>query len=266
MSLVLDIPLSADPATAPARSRREEADELFTRLAGLHPGSPGHRALRDHLVELHLPLATYFARRYAGRGEPLDDLVQAASLGLVNAVDRFDVGRGIAFSTYAAPTILGEIRRHFRDRTWAVHVQRSLQVRSGEVDRHARELTQRLGRSPTVAELAAQSRLTEEQVIESLQCHGAYRTASLEAPAAGDRTLGDLVLGSEDGAYDDVDLHESVADLLARLPARERRILQLRFFGNKTQLQIADELGISQMHVSRLLARTLARLRAELDA
>jgi RNA polymerase sigma-B factor len=248
-----------------AVARREHADALFLRLAELVPGSREHRAIRERLVEMHLPLVVYFARRYAGRGEPLDDLVQAGALGLVKAVDRFDTDRGVAFSTFAGPTILGEIRRHFRDRTWAVHVNRSLQVRTGTVDRYVRDLTQELGRSPTVAELSARSQLPEEEIVESLQCATSYRAASLQAPTTGDRTLGDL-LGAEDSAYDDVELHESLGGLLAKLPERERRLLQLRFYGNMSQVQIADRLGISQMHVSRLLNRILGQLRQELEA
>lgn len=244
---------------------REQRSREFVRLATLLPTSREHRVLRDQLVRSHLPLAVYFARRYDGRGEPFDDLVQAASLGLVKAVDRFDPQRGVEFSTFAGRTILGELRRHFRDRTWAVHVQRSLQERTGVVGRCIREMTQELGRSPTVAELAARAGLTDEQVVEALECLGAYRATSMEATWGEDRTLGD-VLGGDDPGFAQVELHESLGVLLARLPERERRILQLRFFGNLTQSEIAGRLGISQMHVSRLLARTLARLREELAA
>jgi RNA polymerase sigma-B factor len=219
--------------------------------------------LRDEIVELHLPLALYLARRYEGRGEPFDDIAQAGALGLVKAVDRFDPGRGVEFSTFAGQTILGEIRRHFRDRTWGVHVNRSLQERTGHVGRCIRDMTQELGRSPTVAEVSSWAGVSEEQVVGALECIRACRMASLESPARGTRTLGE-VLGSDDTAFDRVDMHEALGTSLAQLPDRERRILQLRFFGDMTQAQIAARLGISQMHVSRLLSRTLRQLRQDL--
>jgi RNA polymerase sigma-B factor len=248
------------------RGRHEQGLRMFDRLTELRPDSREYRALRAELVEMHLPMVVYFARRYAGRGEPFDDLVQAGSLGLVKAVDRFDSSRGIAFSTFAGPTILGEIRRHFRDRTWAVHVHRSLQVLAGEVGGCLRDTRQELGRTPTVAELAVRMGLSEERVRESLQCAAAYRATSLSTPVGTDGTDGTLGdrLGGEDPAFTGVDLHESLGGMLARLPERERHILQLRFYGSMTQTQIAAKLGISQMHVSRLLKRTLARLRKEL--
>jgi RNA polymerase sigma-B factor len=254
----------AAPVTA-AAAHRAEARVLFTRLAELPPGSTEHGRIRAELIETHLPLVRYFARRYANRGEPLDDLLQAGSVGLVKAVDRFDPGRGLEFSTYAAPTILGEIRRHFRDRTWAVHVHRGLQELTAEITRYAGELTQELNRAPSVAELCARSGKPEEKVLEALDCAAAYTAESLETPHGEDRTLGDS-LGGEDQALLDVELHESLGPALATLPERERRILQLRFYGNLTQSQIAAQLGISQMHVSRLLARTLGKLREQLMA
>ena len=254
----------AEPASDPATSR-ERARALFAQLAELPAGSPERDRVRELLVEQHLPLVRYFARRYVGRGEPLDDLLQAGSLGLVKAVDRFDPGRGLEFSTYAAPTILGEIRRHFRDRTWAVHVHRGLQELTAEITRHVADLTQQLNRAPSVGELAARSGRSEEEVLGALDCAAAYSAESLEAPHGEDRTLGDS-LGGEDQALVDVELHESLGPALATLPERERRILQLRFYGNLTQSQIAAQLGISQMHVSRLLARTLVKLREQLLA
>jgi len=254
----------AEPASDPATSR-ERARALFAQLVELPPGSPERDRVRELLVEQHLPLVRYFARRYVGRGEPLDDLLQAGSLGLVKAVDRFDPGRGLEFSTYAAPTILGEIRRHFRDRTWAVHVHRGLQELTAEITRHVADLTQQLNRAPSVGELAARSGRSEEEVLGALDCAAAYSAESLEAPHGEDRTLGDS-LGGEDQALVDVELHESLGPALATLPERERRILQLRFYGNLTQSQIAAQLGISQMHVSRLLARTLVKLREQLLA
>jgi RNA polymerase sigma-B factor len=236
---------------------------MFHELASLTSDTLEHHDLRDRLVELHLPLVRYFARRYAGRGEPLDDLLQAGALGLVKAVDRFDPERGLEFSTFAAPTILGEIRRHFRDHTWAVHVHRTLQELTGQVARCAAQLSQELHRAPTVAELAERLGLPVERVLESLDCAAAYTAESLETPTGEDRRLGDQ-LGDDDAAYDHVDIRESLGPALARLPEREQRILQLRFYGSMTQSQIAARLGISQMHVSRLLGRSLARLRQEL--
>jgi RNA polymerase sigma-B factor len=243
---------------------REETRGMFARLAELPPDSPERDQLRAELVERHLPLVRYFARRYANRGEPLDDLQQVGSLGLVKAVDRFDPGRGLEFSTYASPTILGEIRRHFRDRTWSVHVRRGLQELTAEVTRHVTDLTQELGRSPSVTELSVRSGRSQEEVLEALGVAAAYSADSLDAPYGEERTLGDS-LGGEDPALAGIELHESLGPALDALPERERRIIQLRFYGNLTQSQIAAQLGISQMHVSRLLARTLGRLREQLS-
>ena len=170
---------------------------------------------------------------------------------------------GLEFSTYAAPTILGEFRRHSRDRTWAVHVSRSLQESVAAVTRARADLTQSLGRAPTVAETAERLGCAGETVLAALDCAGAYTAESFEAPVGDELTLGDM-LGDSDANLDKVDMHESLRPLLNRLPVREQRILQLRFYGNRTQSQIAAELGISQMHVSRLLARVLGRLRTEL--
>jgi RNA polymerase sigma-B factor len=248
--------------SGPADGRREQAQRMFVQLSDLRPGTADHCELRVRLVEMHLPLVRHFARRYTGRSEPFDDLVQAGSLGLVNAVDRFDPHRGVAFSTFAAPTILGEIRRHFRDRTWAVHVHRSLQVLTGEVDTCRRDMSQQLGRTPSVAELAERMQLPPERIRESLQCGAAYRATSL-ATAVGSETLGDQ-LGAEDPGYDMVDIRDVLGSALAQLPERDRRILQLRFYGNLSQAQIAMHIGLSQMHVSRLLNRTLSRLREEM--
>lgn len=254
----------ADADDTPADHRRDRARQMFARLAELPAEDPRRDRLRTELVELHLPLVRYFARRYANRGEPLDDLLQAGAIGLVKAVDRFEPDRGLEFSTYASPTILGEIRRHFRDRTWSVHVRRGLQELTAEITRCATDLTQELGRAPSVAELSARSGRTEEQVLEALDVAAAYSAESLDAPHGEEHTLGDS-LGGEDPALAGVELHESLGPALATLPERERRIIQLRFYGNQTQSQIAAQLGISQMHVSRLLARTLARLREQLD-
>jgi len=252
-----------DDDTAP--DERHLARVMFAELAdGLSDGRQRDR-VREQLITMHLPLVRFLARRYANRGEPMDDLVQAGCIGLVKAVDRFDPGRGLEFSTYAAPTILGEIRRHFRDRTWAVHVNRGLQELVTAVTRARSELTQDLGRAPTVAETADLLGRGEEEILAALDCASAYTAESFETPVGEELTLGET-LGGSDAGLDTVEMHESLRPMLDRLPAREQRILQLRFYGNHTQSQIAAQLGISQMHVSRLLARTLAQLRAELLA
>src|SRR5436305_9631807 len=219
--------------------------------------------MRDQLVAMHMPLVEYLARRFRNRGEPLDDLVQVATIGLIKSIDRFDSERGVEFSTYATPTIVGEIKRHFRDRGWAVRVPRRLQELRLQLTSATSELSQLHGRSPTVAELAAHLKLSEEEILEGLESANAYSTLSLDVPEQGDEDSPAVVdsLGSEDEALEGVEYRESLKPLLEQLPPREKKILLLRFFGNMTQSQIAAELGISQMHVSRLLARTLAQLR-----
>ncbi|HUR15572.1 MAG TPA: RNA polymerase sigma factor SigF [Mycobacteriales bacterium] len=242
---------------------RDRSRELLLALSKLPPDDPGRQPLRDALVESHLPLVEYLARRFAGRGEPLDDLVQVATIGLIKAVDRFDPERGVEFSTYATPTIAGEIKRHFRDKGWAVRVPRRLQELKLSLTRATADLTQELNRAPTVAELAKHLKLSEEEILEGLESAHAYSTVSLDAPDSDD-DAGPAVadsLGMIDDALEGVEYRESLKPLLEALPPREKRILVLRFFGGMTQSQIAAELGISQMHVSRLLARTLIKLR-----
>lgn len=218
----------------------------------------------NELVEQHVPLARRIASRYAGRGEPLEDLVQVAMLGLVKAAQRFDPEVGDDFPRYAVPTILGELRRHFRDACWAVRVPRGLQELTLRVQASADQLSRELGRSPTVDEVAALLEVSEDEVLEALDAMSAYTASSLDAPAMKDEpdgpTIGDR-LGEEESSIEEVEAREAVRKVLARLPARERRMLTLRFFGERTQREIADELHISQMHVSRLLTRTLTRLR-----
>ena len=251
-----------------ARSERTAADrararEMFVRLTAMDENDPGRARLRDELVEAHLPLVEYLARRFRNRGEPLDDLVQVATIGLIKSVDRFDLERGVEFSTYATPTIVGEIKRHFRDKGWAIRVPRRLQELKLSLTKATSELSQKQGRSPTVAELAQHLGLTEEEILEGLESANAYSAVSLDAPDGGDDDSPAVAdsLGTMDDALEGVEYRESLKPLLEKLPAREKRILMLRFFGNMTQSQIAGELGISQMHVSRLLARTLAQLR-----
>lgn len=243
---------------------RDEARELFGQLASLSQEEPRRQRVRDTLVEMHLPLVEYLARRFSGRGEPLDDLVQVGTIGLIKAVDRFDLERGVEFSTYATPTVVGEIKRHFRDKGWTVRVPRRLQELRATLSSATAELTQSLGRSPTVAELARRLGLDEEEVLEGLESANAYAALSLDASDnEGGPSVADT-LGADDDALEGVEYREALKPLLDTLPDRERRILLLRFFGNMTQSQIAAELGISQMHVSRLLSRTLSQLRERL--
>ena len=242
---------------------RTYARDLFIQLAALPQGDDARLRIRSELVEMHLPLVEYLARRFRNRGEWLDDLTQVATIGLIKSIDRFDLGRGVEFSTYATPTIVGEIKRHFRDKGWAVRVPRRLQELKLALTKAVGELAQREGRAPTVAELAAHLQMTEEEVLEGLESANAYSTVSLDAPDSGDEDAPAVAesLGVLDEALEGVEYRESLKPLLERLPPREKRILLLRFFGNMTQSQIATELGISQMHVSRLLARTLTQLR-----
>jgi RNA polymerase sigma-B factor len=251
------------PRTEHSTPDRTQARELFERLAILPANDPERARIRATLVELHLPLVEYLARRFRNRGEWLDDLTQVATIGLIKSIDRFDLERGVEFSTYATPTIVGEIKRHFRDKGWAVRVPRRLQELKLSLTKAIGDLAQREGRAPTVSELAAHLQMSEEEVLEGLESANAYSTVSLDAPDSGDEDAPAVAdsLGMIDDALEGVEYRESLKPLLERLPPREKRILLLRFFGNMTQSQIAAELGISQMHVSRLLARTLAQLR-----
>jgi len=226
----------------------------------------GDESARDQaLVEL-IPLVRALASRYAGRGEPLEDLVQVGSLGLIKAVDRFDVDRGVEFTSYAIPTIVGEIRRHFRDKAWAMHVPRRLKELSIRVSRALDQLTTELGRSPTIAELAEATGVEEEDVVDAIDSTNAYTTRSLHAPFedGGDDSLADK-LGREEEGYAEIEDGALVEAGLSVLDDRERRIVELRFFEEMTQSQIAAELGISQMHVSRLLRRSLATMRGRIE-
>ncbi|WP_406365664.1 RNA polymerase sigma factor SigF [Streptomyces sp. NBC_00645] len=244
---------------------RSGARAMFIELRKLQDGSAEYAELRNQLVRMHLPLVEHLARRFRNRGEPLDDLTQVATIGLIKSVDRFDPERGVEFSTYATPTVVGEIKRHFRDKGWAVRVPRRLQELRLALTTATAELSQLHGRSPTVHELAEKLAISEEEVLEGLESANAYSTLSLDVPDTDDESpaVADT-LGAEDEALEGVEYRESLKPLLEDLPPREKRILLLRFFGNMTQSQIAQEVGISQMHVSRLLARTLAQLREKL--
>ena len=224
---------------------------------------------RDVLVERHMPLVRSLARRYANRGEPLDDLVQIGAIGLLKAVDRFDPERGVELRTYAAPTVIGELKRHFRDRGWALRVPRGLQELNMRLSRLVEQLTVELGRSPTIGELATEAGVGEEAVLDALESGRAYTLLSLsQAPATdGGEELDPLeTLGEIEREYETTEDRVALAPGFRALDPRERKILHLRFFGGLTQSQIARQVGVSQMHVSRLITRSLAKLRAELAA
>jgi RNA polymerase sigma-B factor len=249
--------------TAPSERGLEDLDAAALAYAARIEGLPDERRqeARDDLVRFALPFAGRLARRYRGRGEPLEDLEQVARLGLVNAVDRYDPERG-SFTAYAAITIVGEIKRHFRDRTWGVHVPRRLRDLILEVGQATAALTSELSRSPTVAELSARLDTPQDEILAALESAAGYSPASLNAPVGGESSaeFGDLV-GESDADLESVDDRVTVSGLLGRLPWRERRILAMRFYGNQTQAEIAARFGISQMHVSRLLSRALTWLR-----
>jgi RNA polymerase sigma-B factor len=238
--------------TRPTRPE-EEIAELFARR-------PDPEA-REELAKEFLPLAEYFARRFSGRGEPVDDLTQTASLGLLNAIDRFDPDRGVPFSTYAAATIVGELKRHFRDRGWALRVPRNVQETAILVNRTVSTLWQDLGRAPTVSEIATSADIAEDDVLQALDALQAYTTDSLDAPAGDSTTTAAESIGDEDRSFELSEDWLSLAPALRDLPERERTILYLRFFEGRTQTEIAEEMGISQMHVSRLVSQSLEKLR-----
>jgi RNA polymerase sigma-B factor len=256
------------PLTARQISTRELSNSLFTELT--HPDTSDARRIdcRDELVRLHLPLVDHCARRFMNRGEPLDDLVQVGTIGLIKSVDRFDTERGVEFSTYATPTILGEIKRYFRDKGWAIRVPRRLQELRMSIGAVTGDMSQELGRSPTPREIALKLGVSVEEVMEGIESANAYSTLSLDAGDSGEDGQSNSMLdtlGMDDEALAHVEIRESIKPLIEQLPPREKRILMLRFFRGMTQSQIADEIGVSQMHVSRLLNRTLAQLRTSLS-
>jgi RNA polymerase sigma-B factor len=245
-----------------AQYTREDTKSLFARLQ-----ATGDQSYREALARLHLPLVEYLAKRFKDRGEPLDDLIQVGSVGLLKAIDRFDLDRGVEFSTYATPTIVGELKRYFRDKGWAIRVPRRLQELSLRLNKIIAQLTQDLGRSPTIEEIAKMAGVTQDEVLEALESGQAYSTTSLDAPAGDDEDAPMRMdrIGEEDLRLDNLEYFASLAPLIDQLPEREKMILGLRFFRGKTQSQIAEEVGISQMHVSRLLARILDFLRQGME-
>jgi RNA polymerase sigma-B factor len=254
-----DIHMSPIPSPGP-REQLEGERRLLERFAQDH--SP---TVREELVDRFMPLARRLAARYAGGAEPFDDLVQVASVGLVKAIDRFDPARGTAFSTFAVPTILGELKRHFRDRGWSVHVPRDVQERILKVERAMAELPAKLGHSPTVQEIAQRIEATDEEVLEAMHASQGHHAVSLDATS----TMGDGDepgplrdrIGAEDLSFDTVEYGEAIGPVLEEISDRDRKVLHLRFVEDMTQSEIADEVGVSQMHVSRILRATVEKLR-----
>jgi RNA polymerase sigma-B factor len=240
---------------------------LFVRLAATAKGDPERERLRDELVTEHLPVAKHIARRFGHRGEPYDDLVQVATVGLINAVDRFDPERGSDFLSFAVPTIMGEVRKYFRDSSWSVRMPRRLKELHLAINAGSARLSQELGRAPTPSELAQHLGLSREEIHEGLAAGNAYHSASLDDLLVADDSSISLgsTLGEEDPELEAIEQREALHPLLEKLPERERKIVVMRFFGNMTQTQIAQKVGISQMHVSRLLAKTLRQLREGLS-
>jgi RNA polymerase sigma-B factor len=259
--MLMSTPPAPERGSGPERSREDR--ELFIRYH-----REGDASAREQLIERFLPLARQLARRYQRASEPLDDLMQVASLGLIKAIDRFDPARDIAFSSFAVPTILGEIKRYFRDRTWAVRVPRDLQELSLRVDRAVGELSDGLRRQPSVKEIAAAVDADEEEVLDALQAGGAYRAVSFDAPrAAGDddvATIADSV-GVQEHGFDRAEERATLQTLMSTVTPRERDVLRMRFEQDLTQAEIGAVIGVSQMQVSRIIRQAIARLRAAAD-
>ena len=254
---------SAYPSSDERAVRAQEDRRLLVRYH-----SEGDPAAREQLVQRFLPLARQLARRYQRGGEQLDDLIQVASLGLLKAIDRFDPARETAFSSFAVPTILGELKRHFRDKGWSVRVPRDLQEMAVRVERVADEMSRELGRAPTPGEIAERIGATLEQVLEAREAAGAYRAVSLDRPRSDDEEEGDSfadAFGVEDPGFGLAEAAATVDRLMRVLSEREREVLRLRFEEDLTQSEIGQRVGVSQMHVSRLIRQSIARLRDEAD-
>ena len=255
---------SPDPDGPSPGSDEQLADERALLRRYAKDQSP---VVREELAERFMPLARRLASRYAGGAEPFDDLVQVASMGLVKAIDRFDPERGTAFSTFAVPTILGELKRHFRDRGWSVHVPRDVQERILKVERATAELPSRLGRAPTVRDIAERLDVTEEQVLEAMHASQGHHAISLDASSTfGDgeepAPLGERI-GEEDLSFDTVEYGAAIQPILENISERDRKVLHLRFVEDLTQSEIAEQVGVSQMHVSRILRSILDQLRSQ---
>jgi RNA polymerase sigma-B factor len=240
---------------------REEDRELLRRY---HEG--GDTGAREELIERHLPLVRSLARRYAGRGEALEDIEQVGAIGLIKAIDRFELAREVSLATYATPNVVGEIKRHFRDKGWAIRVPRALQELNASMSGAIERLTVRLSRSPSIAEIANELKTTPEQVLEALEVASAYSTVSLSGAPRGEEELDPLeTIGEEDEGFERSEDRAALAPALQRLPPREREILRMRFEEGLPQTQIAQRVGLSQMHVSRLIRKSLAEMREQLS-
>ncbi|CAM5560180.1 MULTISPECIES: RNA polymerase sigma factor SigF [Streptomyces] len=255
-----EIPPYAEVGALDARALSKT---LFERLETLDEGTHEYSYVRNTLVELNLALVKFAASRFRSRSEPMEDIVQVGTIGLIKAIDRFELSRGVEFPTFAMPTIIGEIKRFFRDTSWSVRVPRRLQELRLDLAKAGDELSQQLDRAPTVAELSERLGITPEEVVEGMTASNAYTASSLDAKPEDDEGEGALAdrIGYEDNGLEGIEYVESLKPLIAALPARDRMILSLRFVSNMTQSEIGEELNISQMHVSRLLSRTLAKLR-----
>ena len=248
------------PPSGPAPDSPISDQELLRRY---HEG--GDRDARERLVQRHLPFVRALARRYAGRGEPLEDIEQVGTIGLLKAIDRYELSRDVALTTYATPNVVGEIKRHFRDRGWAIRIPRGLQELNSRMSSAIERLTSTLGRAPSIAEMAAELETTPEQVLEALEAGSAYAPMSLSSAPSYEGDLDPMeALGEEDQAFTRSEERATLEPALRGLPDRERQILKKRFEEGLTQTQIAEQIGISQMHVSRLIRKSLGRMRAEL--
>ncbi|WP_078592001.1 RNA polymerase sigma factor SigF [Streptomyces megasporus] len=262
---VVRLPEIPDPSKVAPKDARELSKLFFEELAVLEEGTHEYQYVRNTLIEMNMSLVRYAASRFRNRGDgEMEDIVQVGMIGLIKAIDRFELSREVEFTTFAVPYIVGEIKRFFRDTSWAVHVPRRLQEARVELARATEELRSRLGRSPKVSELAALMNLTEEEVIEVRLASNGYNSSSLDAAInggeEGETALADFI-GAEDAAMELVEDFHALAPLIAELDERDRKIIHMRFVEELTQSQIGERLGCSQMHVSRLLSRTLKRLR-----
>lgn len=260
LSQLPEIPAHGELGPLDARALSKS---LFERLRTVEEGTHEYAYVRNTLVELNLALVKFAASRFRSRSEPMEDIVQVGTIGLIKAINRFEANRGVEFPTFAMPTIVGEIKRFFRDTSWSVRVPRRLQELRLDLAKAGDELSQKLDRAPTVAELAERLNLSHDEIVEGMAASNAYTASSLDAQPEEDDTEGTLAdrIGYEDHGLEGIEYVESLKPLIAELSPRDRKILSLRFVANMTQSEIGEELGISQMHVSRLLARTLGRLR-----
>jgi RNA polymerase sigma-B factor len=252
--------VSSTRSTAPNERSRKEDRDLLRRYH-----EDGDTGAREQLIERHLPLVRSLARRYAGRGEALEDIEQVGAIGLIKAIDRFELDREVSLATYATPNVVGEIKRHFRDKGWAVRVPRALQELNASMSGSIERLTVKLSRSPTIDEIATELETTPEQVLEAMEVGSAYSTVSLNSGPSGEEELDPLeTIGKVDEEFERSEHRASLAPALERLPSREREILRMRFEEGLPQTQIAQRVGLSQMHVSRLIRKSLSAMREEL--